>query len=46
MDSNVTGKVKDAITSKLAGQPELRRNVIKSIEKAEQTENKENRKKR
>jgi hypothetical protein len=41
MDSNVTGKLKDAITSKLAGEPELRRNVIKSIEKAEQTENEE-----
>lgn len=41
MDSNVTGKVKDAITSKLAGEPELKRNVIKYINKAEQTENEE-----
>lgn len=41
MDSNVTGKVKDAITSKLAGEPELRRNVMKYINKAEQNENKE-----
>jgi hypothetical protein len=41
MDSNVTGKVKDAIGSKLAGEPELRRNVVKYINKAEQTENEE-----
>lgn len=41
MNSNVTGKIKDAVYSKLAGEPELRRNVIKHIDKAEQTENKE-----
>lgn len=35
MDSNVTEKLKSAMTSALAGEPELRRNVIKSIEKAE-----------
>lgn len=40
MDSNVTEKLKSAMTSALAGQPELRRNVVKSIEKAEVKEEK------
>jgi hypothetical protein len=40
MDSNVTEKLKSAMTSALAGEPELRRNVIKSIEKAEVKEEK------
>jgi hypothetical protein len=40
MDSNVTEKLKSAMTSALAGQSELRRNVVKSIEKAEVKEEK------
>jgi hypothetical protein len=38
MDQNVTDKLKSAVGSKLAGEPELRRNVVKAIEKAEQKE--------
>lgn len=40
MESNVTEKLKNAMTSALAGEPELRRNVVKSIEKAEVKEEK------
>lgn len=44
MENNVIPKLKDAVTSKLAGQPELRRNVIKQLEKGEQTEEKNEKK--
>lgn len=44
MDSNVTGKLKDAITSKTAGEPQLRADIVKQIQKAEQKES-ENEKK-
>jgi len=40
MESNVTEKLKNAMTSALSGEPELRRNVVKSIEKAEVKEEK------
>lgn len=40
MESNVTEKLKNAMTSALAGEPELKRNVVKSIEKAEVKEEK------
>ena len=33
MDQNVIDKLKNAVTSKLSGQSDLRRNVIKNIEK-------------
>ena len=42
METNVTNKLKDLVTSKLSKYPEQRREVIKNIEKSEQTENKEN----
>ena len=32
MDDNVTGKLKDAVTSKLAGFPEQRRKVVKDLD--------------
>jgi len=38
MNQNVIDDLKSAVGSKLAGQPDLRRNVIKSIEKSEQKE--------
>lgn len=38
MESNVTGKLKDAITSKLAGEPQLRGDIINQINKSEQKE--------
>ena len=41
METNVTNKLKDLVTSKLSKYPEQRREVIKNIEKSEQTENKE-----
>jgi hypothetical protein len=41
MDDNVIGKLKDAVTSKLAGFPEQRRKVVKDIEKGEQFESEE-----
>lgn len=41
METNVVGKIKDAVTSKLAGFPEQRRKVISNLEKGEQKENEE-----
>jgi hypothetical protein len=41
MDQNVIDKLKNAVTSKLSGQSDLRRNVIKNIEKGEQKESEE-----
>lgn len=39
METNVTNKLKDSITSKMSGSPEARRKVIDTINKTEQTEN-------
>ena len=44
MDQNVIDKLKNAVTSKLSGQSDLRRNVIKNIEKGEQKESEEEQK--